>query len=146
MSKGTIIRPSKVKPFVCSDNYTSYMLLDHTNSDAKNIHINKGVLKKGATLLPSSKHGETDQNENNETYIMLKGSCKLELDGKVVDLEPGDIVFIPAGTYHGLDNRQGEEDVELLTIWSKVPASGINAAYDMRLKEWGKSYKTIDEE
>lgn len=146
MSKGTIIRPSKVKPYMCNDSYTSYMLLDHTNSNAANIHINKGVLKKGASLLPSSKHGKPGQDENNETYIMLKGSCKLELDGQVLDLEPGDIVFIPAGTYHGLDNRQGEEDVELLTIWSKVPTPGINTAYDMRLKEWGKSYKTIDEE
>ena len=143
--KATHIRSEKVKPYVCSEAYTSYMLLDHTNSLAKNVHINKGVLKKGAALLPSSKHGEPGQEENNETYIMLKGSCRLEVDGEELFLEPGDIVFIPAGTYHGLDNRQGKEDVELLTIWSGVPKQGINEAYDMRMKEWGKSYKTVDE-
>ena len=76
---------------------------------------------------------------------MLKGSCRLEIGEEELFLEPGDIVFIPAGTYHGLDNSQGKEDVELLTIWSGVPEPGINEAYDMRLKEWGKSYKTIDE-
>ena len=142
----THIRPSRVKPYICSEAYTSYMLLDHTNSQASNVHVNKGVLKKGTALLPSSKHGDPGQEENNETYIILKGSCRLEIGEDELFLEAGDIIFIPAGTYHGLDNRQGKEDVELLTVWSKVPAAGINEAYDMRLEEWGKSYKTIDED
>jgi quercetin dioxygenase-like cupin family protein len=140
MGKGTLIRPSRVEPYVFSDAYTSYMLLDHTNSEAKNIHINKGVLKPGAALLPASKHGEPGQDEYNETYIILKGSCRFELDGEELFLEPGDIVFIPAGVYHGLDNREGTDDLELLTIWPKVPGEGINPVYDMRLKEWGKSF------
>lgn len=145
MSKGKVIRPSEVEPYIFSDGYTSYMLLDHTNSKADNIHINKGVLKPGASLLPASKHGEPGQDEYNETYIILKGSCRFELDGEDFILEPGDIVFIPAGICHGLDNRNGKEDVELLTIWPKVPREGINPVYDMRLKEWGKSFALIGE-
>jgi len=146
MGKGILIRASNVKPYVYSENYSSYMLLDHTNSTAKNIHINKGLLKVGAALLPASKHGELGEEENNETYVMLKGKCRFELDGEELFLRPGDIVFIPAGVYHGLDNREGTEDVELLTVWSKVPREGVNRIYDMRRKEWGKSYKTADED
>lgn len=143
--RGTLIRPSKVKGYVCSDVYSSYMLLDHTNSEATNIHINKGVLKAGASLLPPSKHGQLGDDDFNETYIMLKGNCRLEIDGEELFLEPGDIIFIPAGVYHGLDNSKGAEDVELLTVWAKVPKEGVNPAYDMRLKEWGKSFKLAEE-
>ena len=143
--KGTLIKPGRVEGYVCSENYTSYMLLDHTNSEAVNIHINKGVLKAGASLLPPSRHGEPGDHKYNETYIIQKGNCRLEMDGEELFLEPGDIIFIPAGVYHGLDNREGTEDVELLTIWAKVPEEGVNPIYDMRIKEWGKSYKLIDE-
>ena len=144
MTKATIIRPSRVQPLVCSPKYTSRMLLDHTNSESKKIHVNHGTLKAGENLLPSSKHGELGEGHD-EVYIMLKGNCRIEMDGEFFDIEAGDVIHIPGGVYHGLDNTDGTEDIELLTVWAGVPPAGINEAYDLRLEKWGKSYKTVDE-
>lgn len=143
MSKAVIVRPSKVKNFHCSDVYISKMLLDHTNSGSDKIHINMGVLKAGGSLLPAAKHGNKNEGFD-EVYIILEGNCKLELNGEVREVEKGDIVFIPSGVYHGLDNRNRSEDVVLLTVWGGVPPKGINEAYDMRLGKWGKSF-VLDE-
>lgn len=145
MGKGTVVRPGKVRPFQCSDHYTSYMLMDHTNTGAKNLLINKGVLKAGGTMFPASKHGELGEEENNETYIILKGNCRFVMDDVWYELEAGDVIFIPAGVYHALDNSQGTEDLELLTVWGRVPEKGINGPYDGRLAAWGKSFMLADE-
>ena len=139
MSKALLVRPSKVKSFQCNDVYTSKMLIDHTNSESENIHINMGTLKAGGALLPSSKHGEVGDGYD-EVYIIIKGNCKLELNGQVKDIQEGDVIFIPGGVYHSLDNRDGKEDIILLTVWGGVPPKGINEAYDLRLEKWGKSY------
>lgn len=144
MARGTLIRPSQVSPFKYSPVFTSRMLLDHTNSESKQTHINHGTLKAGGNLLPPSAHGKPGEHYD-ETYVILKGHCKLLLDGEWLQLQPSDIIFIPSGTHHGLDNIEGTEDVEILTIWNGVPPKGINSVYDMRLAQWGKSYKTIYE-
>jgi mannose-6-phosphate isomerase-like protein (cupin superfamily) len=119
------------------------MILDHTNSESKKIHINQGILKPGAKLSVSA-HGTPEQNYD-ETYIIQQGYCDLDLDGEIINLEPGDIVFIPGGTPHGLDNSEGSEDVVILAIWAGVPPEGVNGVYDQRLKAWGKSFKLIGE-
>ena len=143
--RGTLVRPAEVKPFSLDPKYVSRMLLDHTNSDSKKVHINHGVLKAGANLLPSSAHGKEGQGHD-ETYVILKGCCKLELDGELLEINAGDVIFIPGGILHGLDNTDGNEDVELLTIWPGVPPKGVNSIYDERVKQWGASYKTIDQD
>jgi len=139
--RGTLIRPSNVEPFSLDSKYTSRMLLDHTNSESKNVHINHGVLKAGQSLLPSSAHGKVGEGCD-ETYVILKGKCKLELDGEILEIKEGDIIFIPSGILHGLDNSDETEDLELLTIWPCVPPKGINPIYDERVAQWGVSYKT----
>ena len=145
MTSGTLIRPSNVKPFHVNEVYTSRMLLDHTNSGSKKIHINHGTVAPGGSLLPASEHG-TEQEHYDETYVIMKGSCKLELDGKVLEIQAGDVIFIPGGVAHGLDNSEGTEVVEILTIWAGVPPKGINGVYDARLEAWGTSYRTVDED
>jgi mannose-6-phosphate isomerase-like protein (cupin superfamily) len=142
--RGTLVRPSEVKPFALDPKYESRMLLDHTNTDSKKVHINHGTLKAGESLLPASAHGKEGEGHD-ETYVIMKGSCKLELDGEMLDIKEGDVIFIPGGIYHGLDNSDGSEDVELLTIWPGVPPEGVNSIYDERVKAWGKAYKTIHE-
>lgn len=144
MAQAVIIRPAEVKGLECNDVYLSKMLLDHTNCESKQIHINMGILKKGGALLPPSKHGEVGDGFD-ETYIILQGQCTLELGDKVESIQAGDVIFIPGGVYHGLDNRKGSEDLVLLTVWAGVPPKGINEAYDLRLEKWGKSYVRVDD-
>ncbi len=106
MARGTLIRPSNVKPFSFNEAYASRMLLDHTNSESHQIHVNHGTLAPGAALLPASAHG-TEEDAYDETYVIMKGQCKLELDGEVLSIQAGDVIFIPSGVTHGLDNTEG---------------------------------------
>jgi len=140
MGRGLLVRPSKVKPYPLTDFYISRMLLDDKNSEAKSTHINHGILKKGGKLDYGSHPGY------DETYVILKGKCSLKIDGEYMDIQEGDIIFIPADVNHSLDNTQGDEDLVLLTIWPGTPPKGINAVYDRRIEQWGKSYVLTDEE
>ncbi|MCC7300372.1 MAG: cupin domain-containing protein [Verrucomicrobia bacterium] len=56
-----------------------------------------------------------DQSEN-EWVLLLEGSARLQLDGKVVDLGPGDYLNIPAGVRHRIEKT----DLESRTVWLAV--------------------------
>lgn len=135
MGRGTIASISKVKNFKVNDAYSSRMVLDNTNSESERMQINYGTLAAGANLLPASAHADYD-----ETYIITKGSCRLQLDEAWYEVEKGDVVFIPKGVRHGLDNTHGTETVELLAILPFTPKPGQSGVYDGRIKAWGKSY------
>jgi quercetin dioxygenase-like cupin family protein len=139
MARGMLIRPSKVKPYQINEIYISRMLLDDKNSGAKSTHINHGILKKGGRLDYSSHPGY------DETYVILKGECRLKIDGRHMEIQQGDIIYIPSGVKHSLDNSNGKEDMVLLTIWPGTPPSGVNAVYDKRIEQWGSSYVLADE-
>ncbi len=138
MSSGLIIRPSKVKPFHLSEVYTSRMLLDETNSGAKTHQINQGILKKGGKMLNYSHPGY------DEVYVILKGKCIAQLGEEFFNVGAEDIIYVPSGVVHGLDNSKGHEDIMTLTIWSCTPPKGINPVYDKRIEQWGKSYITVE--
>ena len=146
MGRGTKITPEKVRAFRVCDAYDSRMLLDNTNSEAEHIQINYGVLKKGCHRLPPSRHGDDTQGFD-ETYIIHKGACRLWLDGELLEVKAGDVIFIPGGVAHGLDNTDGTEDLEIFAISNNtpVPGSGQSEVYETRIREWGKSYMTVDE-
>lgn len=147
MARGTLVSPKKVRAFHVNDAYDSRMLLDNTNSEAKNVQINYGVLKKGCHLLPPSKHGDDTQGFD-ETYIIHKGACKLWLDGELLYVKEGDVIFIPGGVSHGLDNTEGECDLEIFALSSHTPiiGSGHSEVYDQRVAAWGKSFMLEEEE
>lgn len=127
----------KVKPLEFDGIYESRMILDHilTGRDTT-IQINHGTLKAGAALDGSA-------HEDDEIYYILSGSCKLTLGDEVFTVHPDEVIFIPAGCFHALDNRESKEDLEILTLWRNWQANG---AYQVRLERWGKSFKTIDED
>ena len=66
----------------------------------------------------------------------------LRLDDKVVDVHPNQIIFIPAGVFHALDNSESDEPMTILTMWKDYR---FNDAYAARMKLWGKSFRTVDE-
>ena len=139
MGRGVLVRPSKVKPYQMNDFYISRMLLDDKNSEAKTTHINHGILKKGGKLEYGAHPGF------DETYVILKGRCILKIDGEYMEIQEGDIIYIPAGIKHSLDNSKGKDDLVLLTIWPGTPPPGVNAVYDKRIGQWGSSYVLADE-
>lgn len=131
------VKVNRVKPLVFGEEYESRMILDHAITGRDDvIQINHGTVKAGYAL-----GGAT--HEEDEIYYILSGKGKLTLDDKIVDVEGGEVIFIPAGCFHALDNRESTEDLCILTFWKDWR---FNDAYEERIKRWGKSFKTIDED
>ena len=131
-----IVDPARVKPLICDDSYSSKLLMDDFVAGTAAININEGTLK------PGGKTGAGVHKEN-EIYYAVKGEAVLYLDDEPHDLKPGMVVFIPGGVKHALDNTSETEDFVLLTMWEKAEYNGVHHA---RLKAWGTSFKTIDED
>ena len=131
------VKVDRVKPLIFGKEYESRMILDHviTGRDGV-IQINHGTVKAGYAL-----GGAT--HEEDEIYYILSGSGKLQLDENIIDIAGGEVIFIPAGCFHALDNRESKEDMCILTFWKDYR---FNDAYEERVKKWGKSFKTIDKD
>jgi mannose-6-phosphate isomerase-like protein (cupin superfamily) len=54
-----------------------------------------------ATEPPESGAGYHRHATYDETFIICEGHYDFRLDGKVLKLGPGDVVFVPRGTAHG---------------------------------------------
>lgn len=48
-----------------------------------------------------------------EIYFVLKGQGRMEVDGAVTHVRPGDAVLIPAGAWHQLENN-GTSELRIL--------------------------------
>ena len=132
-----VIDVSKVKPLLFGEEYESRMILDHVITGRDNvIQINHGTVKAGFALGGGV-------HEEDEIYYILSGHGKLQLDEKIVDVAGGQVIFIPAGCFHALDNRESDEDMCILTFWRDWR---FNDAYEERIRQWGTSFKTVDEE
>lgn len=141
MAQGTVVKAAEVKTLYVDETYSSKMLIDHTNSVTKNVQINMGI------VAPGAKHADHNHKpEYDEVYLIQRGQAMVRLDGVEHDLEAGDVVFIPGGSMHAIENRSDTEDLIIFTAWSRLPEPGANSVYDQRLKEWGKSFKTIHED
>lgn len=131
------VKVNQVKPLLFGKEYESRMILDHVITGRDDvIQINHGTVKAGYALGGGV-------HEEDEIYYILSGKGKLQLDDKIVDVAGGEVIFIPAGCFHALDNRESNEDMCILTFWKDWR---FNDAYAERVKQWGKSFKTIDEE
>lgn len=52
-----------------------------------------------------------------QTLVFVQGKAQAILDGKVSELLPGYLLFVPAGTQHNVKNT-GTEDLKLYTIYA----------------------------
>ena len=131
------VEVGKVKPLIFWNEYEPRMILDHVVTGRDDmIQINHGTVKAGFAL-----GGATP--EEDEIYYILSGHGKLQLDEEVIDVVPNQVIFIPAGCFHALDNRESEEDMCILTFWRDFR---FNDAYEERIRQWGTSFKLVDEE
>lgn len=135
--KPLVVSVDQVKPLSFGKEYDSRMILDHVITGREDvIQINHGTVKPHCAL-----GGAT--HEEDEIYYILSGHGKLKLDETIVSIGPNQIVFIPAGCFHALDNSESDEDLAILTFWKDYR---FNDAYEERIRQWGKSFKTVDEE
>ena len=127
----------QVKPLVFGQEYESRMILDHVITGRDDvIQINHGTVKAGYALGGAA-------HEEDEIYYILSGKGKLQLNDEIIEIAEGQDIFIPAGCFHALDNRESDEDMCILTFWRDWR---FNDAYETRLKLWGKSFKTVEED
>ena len=132
-----VVDVANVKPLCFGEEYESRMILDHviTGRDGV-IQMNHG------TVMPRCALGGATHEED-EIYYILTGHGTCILGDKEVEVYPNQVIFIPAGTFHALHNEKSDEPLSILTFWRDWR---FNDAYEERIKQWGKSFKTIDED
>ena len=132
-----VVDVAKVKPLVFGDGYQSRMILDHV------ITGRDGVIQMNHGTVPPHTDLGGATHEEDEIYYILKGHGSCILGDKEVEVYDNQVIFIPKGTFHALKNRNSDDTLEILTFWKDYR---FNDAYEARMKMWGKSFKTIDED
>ena len=143
MAQRRVMNVADVVPFSLpgwEGKFESRLLVDRDALGSEKLTVNHFTLKVGQKT-PLGSHGAP----YDEVYYVLGGEAVLNLDGVDYDLERDMLVFIPAGTSHGLTNKSQTEDFTILTIWPRAPEPGANGVYDARKEAWGTTYREISE-
>ncbi len=81
----------------------------------------------GRTMLkPGSKHDIHRHANAEEWEYIISGSAIKHVGDDRVDLTAGDVVFVPAGVFHGLENASNSEP--LVTVWGYSGAASLEEA------------------
>ncbi|MGC4110432.1 MAG: cupin domain-containing protein [Nocardioides sp.] len=81
----------------------------------------------GRTVLkPGSKHDIHRHPNAEEWEYVVSGSAIKHVGDDSVRLEAGDVVFVPANVFHGLENASQTEPV--VTVWGYSGAASLEAA------------------
>jgi quercetin dioxygenase-like cupin family protein len=80
----------------------------------------------GRTVLPPGARHERHRHPNcNEFLVVMSGRGEVYTNEGTEPSEAGDVIFTPAGNWHGFNNN-GDEDV--LLIWGWEGAGSLAAA------------------
>jgi quercetin dioxygenase-like cupin family protein len=81
----------------------------------------------GRTVLkPGSKHDIHRHPNAEEWEYVVSGSAVKHVGDETVRLEAGDVVFVPANVFHGLENASQTDPV--VTVWGYSGAATLEAA------------------
>lgn len=81
----------------------------------------------GRTVLkPGSKHDIHRHPHAEEWEYVVSGTAIKHVGDEWVRLEAGDVVFVPANVFHGLENASDSEPV--VTVWGYSGAATLEAA------------------
>jgi len=69
--------------------------------------VNRGYCKKLLVALPGQYHPEQYHHQKEETFHVLAGDVRLELDGKPQVFHPGDVVTVEPGVRHAFTTDNG---------------------------------------
>jgi len=145
MKKATLINAEMLKPYVCDDVYSSTMVMGDELVREPAINMNNG------TLQPHTRLGG-GSHEKAEIYYVVRCQEGAEVvtgtnkdgDEEVhYKVKPGDVIFIPGGVHHWIDNRMSDDVFVIMTIW---PNQEQNEMYHVRLDQWGTSFRFKDDE
>lgn len=81
----------------------------------------------GRTMLkPGSKHDIHRHANAEEWEYVISGRAIKHIGDEWVELTAGDVVFVPAGVFHGLENASDSEP--LVTVWGYSGAASLEQA------------------
>jgi mannose-6-phosphate isomerase-like protein (cupin superfamily) len=96
----------KTEPFVTKD-----------GSTIRELHHTAAQSLAEATLEPDQATERHHHRATEEIYFVLKGSGRMEVDGDMRTVRPGDAILIPPGAWHTLDNN-GSSELRILCCCS----------------------------
>ena len=137
MNRSILVNAQKLEAFVCDDVYASTMLMGDELAGEPVINVNWGRLKPH-TRLGGSAHEKT------ELYLVFRCQEGAEVvtgqgDDEIrYPVKPGDLIYIPGGCFHWIDNRKCDEEFIIITLW---PKQEDNGAYHTRFNAWGTSFR-----
>ncbi|MFO7661550.1 MAG: cupin domain-containing protein [Chloroflexota bacterium] len=88
-----------------------------------------GALLQLVSVPPGSSIPPHAHHTSIEVYVVTRGECVLEVDGRTSVMRPGDIILMEPGDVHALANR-GEEPFELLVF--KTNATEGDVVWDSK--------------
>ena len=138
MAKWVKVNSDELVEYKCGEVYSSKLLTGDEMAGHHVVNINEG------TLAPFSRTAGA-AHEDTEIYYMVdvaEGS-KVVLDDEPIPVKNGDIIIIPGGTFHWIDNLNCDKPFVLFTVW---PDETQNNVYHKRMKDWGKSMKYLSVE
>ncbi len=95
------IRPlDEQPPFTTSDGSTIRSILDRTNAPVVRQSLAEATLPAGGA---TQRHFH---QVSEEFYFILAGRGRIEIDGEMAEVSPGDGILIPAGSWHQITARE----------------------------------------
>ena len=132
-----IINAKDIKPYIMQGStYESRMLLDDIVAGEPTVNINHGTIKPLQTAGGGS-------HEKTEIYFIVSGNGLLRLDNETHVVSQGSLAVIPGMCEHSITNTGEIEDLVILTVWMNAKDNDV---YNMRVREWGKSFMTINDD
>ncbi|MFM8363574.1 MAG: cupin domain-containing protein [Verrucomicrobiota bacterium] len=101
-----ILRNISEQPaFVTKDGSTIREILNHSNAPVRHQSLAEATLPAGAS---TQRH---HHRVSEEIYFFLEGTARMEIDGAIRDVGPGDAILIAPGAWHQIT---AESDVRFL--------------------------------
>jgi mannose-6-phosphate isomerase-like protein (cupin superfamily) len=88
------------------------------------VHLNSNDLSLGTYSIPVGGVDDQEPHTEDEVYVVQTGRATLETASGTVPVEPGSVVFVPAGETHKFTDIT--EDLALVVVFS--PTYGSRAA------------------
>jgi mannose-6-phosphate isomerase-like protein (cupin superfamily) len=78
-------------------------------------------LSAGLYVLPAGGVDPQQPHDEDEVYVVVSGRARVTIGGETDDVEPGSIVFVPAGVEHRFSDIK--EELRLVVVFAP-PESG----------------------
>ncbi len=112
MKNKSHIGREKGKPFVARDGALIFELFRNTGLTITNMSIASGYLEPKQKALPHF------HKVSEEIYYVVFGSGKVRVGDTTERIKKGDVVYIPVGAIHALENTKSNKIMKVLAITS----------------------------